>query len=112
MYNKGNSHKTDINSECKAWVNFNQTGTIAIRDGHNVSSITDNGIGITTINLSSAMASTDFSVVATASNGNGSYNRSITACPLTTTSFNTTAFADSGPTLIDVTYVQAQVFGD
>jgi hypothetical protein len=30
---------------CKAWVNFNGTGTVAIRAAYNVSTITDNGTG-------------------------------------------------------------------
>ncbi len=30
---------------CRAWVNFNGTGTVAIRGSGNVSSITDNGTG-------------------------------------------------------------------
>lgn len=39
----------------KAWVNFNGTGTVAIRDDFNVSSITDNGTGDYTINFSTPM---------------------------------------------------------
>jgi hypothetical protein len=35
----------------KAWVNFNGTGTIAARDSENVSSLTDNGTGLYTINI-------------------------------------------------------------
>jgi len=34
---------------CKAWVNFNGTGTIAIRDSYNVTSLTDNGVGDYTV---------------------------------------------------------------
>src|SRR6056300_809923 len=44
----------------KAWVNFNGTGTIAARDSHNVSSLTDNSTGYYRTNLSSAMSSADF----------------------------------------------------
>ena len=43
------------NYKCKAWVNFNGTGTVAIRAGGNVSSITDNGVGDYTINFTTAM---------------------------------------------------------
>ena len=50
---------------CKAWVNFNGTGTVAIRDSHNVSSITDNGTGDYTITLSNAMANTNWCPVIT-----------------------------------------------
>ena len=35
---------TVVDGSAKAWVNFNGTGTVAIRRAFNVSSITDNGI--------------------------------------------------------------------
>ena len=44
----------------KAWVNFNGTGTVAIRDSFNVSSITDNGTGNYTINFTTSMANTNY----------------------------------------------------
>ena len=44
----------------KAWVNFNGTGTVAIRDSFNVSSITDNGTGQYTINFTTAMPNTNY----------------------------------------------------
>ena len=50
-----------------AWVNFNGTGTVAIRDSYNVSSITDNGTGDYTINLSSAVANANYAVIGSAS---------------------------------------------
>jgi hypothetical protein len=40
-----------INYSCRAWVNFNGTGTVAIRASGNVTSITDNGTGDYTVNL-------------------------------------------------------------
>ena len=48
---------------CRAWVNFNGTGTVAIRGSGNVSSITDNGTGDYTVNLTTAMVDTDGTVV-------------------------------------------------
>jgi hypothetical protein len=48
---------------CKAWVNFNGTGTVAIRGGYNVSSITDNGTGDYTVNFSTAMPNANYSGV-------------------------------------------------
>jgi hypothetical protein len=39
---------------CRAWVNFNGTGTVAIRASGNVSSITDGGVGVYTVNFTSA----------------------------------------------------------
>jgi hypothetical protein len=47
-------------SPVKAWVNFNGTGTVAIRDSLNVSSITDLGVGYYTINFTIAMSNTDY----------------------------------------------------
>ena len=40
----------------KAWVNFNGTGTVAIRADGNVSSITDNGTGIYAVNFTNALS--------------------------------------------------------
>jgi hypothetical protein len=50
----------------KAWVNFNGTGTVAIRDSFNVSSITDNGTGDYTINFATAMPNANYAVTLTA----------------------------------------------
>ena len=46
----------------RAWVNFNGTGTVAIRGSGNVSSITDNGVGDYTANFTTAMADANFEV--------------------------------------------------
>jgi hypothetical protein len=48
---------------CRAWVNFNGTGTVAIRASGNVSSITDNGTGDYTVNFTTAMPDANYSVV-------------------------------------------------
>jgi len=45
---------------CRAWVNFNGTGTVAIRASGNVSSITDNGVGMFTINFANAMPDANY----------------------------------------------------
>jgi hypothetical protein len=47
---------------CRAWVNFNGTGTVAIRAGGNVSSITDRGTGVYQVNLTTAMPDVNYSV--------------------------------------------------
>ena len=46
----------------KAWVNFNGTGTVAIRASGNVTSITDNGVGDYSINLTTAIADNLYAV--------------------------------------------------
>lgn len=48
---------------CRAWVNFNGTGTVAIRESGNVSSITDNGTGDYTVNFTTAMPDEDYSCI-------------------------------------------------
>ena len=49
-----------INFSCRAWVNFNGTGTVAIRGSGNVSSITDNGTGNYTVNFTTAMSDANY----------------------------------------------------
>jgi hypothetical protein len=49
----------------KAWVNFNGTGTVAIRDSFNVSSITDNGTGDYTVNFTTAMPNANYGIAMT-----------------------------------------------
>jgi hypothetical protein len=48
---------------CRAWVNFNGTGTVAIRASGNVSSITDNGTGNYTVNFTTAMPDANYAAV-------------------------------------------------
>ena len=50
---------------CRAWVNFNGTGTVAIRASGNVSSIGDLGTGNYTVNFTNAMPDTNYVVVGT-----------------------------------------------
>ena len=47
-----------VNGSAKAWVNFNGTGTVAIRGSLNTSSMTDNGTGNYTQNFASSLSST------------------------------------------------------
>jgi hypothetical protein len=50
--------------KCRAWVNFDGTGTPSIRASGNVSSITDNGTGTYTVNFTTAMPDANYSLVA------------------------------------------------
>jgi hypothetical protein len=45
---------------CRAWVNFNGTGTVAIREDGNVTSITDGGTGIYTVNFTTVMPDANY----------------------------------------------------
>lgn len=49
--------------QCRAWVNFNGTGTVAIRASGNVTSITDGGVGTYTVNFTNSMPDANYSVV-------------------------------------------------
>ena len=48
--------KTAFDDRVKAWCNWNGTGTIAINDSNTVSSITDDGTGITTVTYTNNMS--------------------------------------------------------
>tara|TARA_R110002167_G_scaffold171364_2_gene369364 strand:+ start:704 stop:1078 length:375 start_codon:yes stop_codon:yes gene_type:complete len=52
-----------VNGSAKAWVNFNGTGTIAIRDSLNIGSLTDNGTGDYNVNFSANMANSNYCAV-------------------------------------------------
>ena len=47
----------------RAWVNFNGTGTVAINGSGNVSSITDRGVGLYTVNFTTSLPDTSYFVV-------------------------------------------------
>jgi len=56
---------------CRAWVNFNGTGVVAIRASGNVTSITDNGTGDYTVNFTTAMPDANYNASGSASNVSG-----------------------------------------
>ena len=56
----------------RAWVSFQGTGTVTIRGSGNVTSITDNGVGDFTVNLTNAMQDANYTIVGTSS-GSAAY---------------------------------------
>jgi autotransporter-associated beta strand protein len=105
---------------CRAWVNFNGTGTVAIRASGNVSSITDQGVGRYRVNLTNAMPDTNYVTVGSVLNSTtpavnavawlvGSDDSGATAGSYTTTSFQIGTF-QSVATAWDPQYVQAAIF--
>ena len=66
----GTAQSAQVNSPVKAWVNFDGTGTVAIRESFNVSSITDNGTGDYTVNFATALPDTNY-VIGGSSGGAG-----------------------------------------
>lgn len=80
---------------CRAWVNFNGTGTVAIRASGNVSSITDNGAGDYTVNFTTAMPDTNYAAVVhrhQGAQGFGYYKHSGSA------EYTSTSYRDRGGT--------------
>jgi hypothetical protein len=59
----GETASRDVSGVAAAWVNLNGTGTVAVRDSVNVSSITDGGTSVYTANYSSAMSDANYSFV-------------------------------------------------
>lgn len=104
-----------INGSAKAWVNFNGIGTVAIRRGFNVNSITDNGTGDYTVNFTTAMPDTNYTAL-TAQDSGGSLTVRYAATTTTATgSFRfQTRYGNSGATgggsLEDQTYVRVAIF--
>jgi hypothetical protein len=60
IQNSGGTGSPAISGLAAAWVNFNGTGTVAIRASSNVSSITDNGTGDYTVNFTTAMTDANY----------------------------------------------------
>ena len=95
---------------CRAWVNFNGTGVVAIRASGNVSSITDNGTGDFTVNFSTAMPDSNFSAVISSGNPSGTPNIDREEISAYTTSTCRMLFTMSGVASIDPTYVNVAIF--
>ena len=50
------------NFKCRAWVNFNGIGTLDIKGSGNISSVIDDGVGAYTVNFTTDMVDTGYSV--------------------------------------------------
>lgn len=102
---------------CRAWVNFNGTGTVAIRGSGNVSSITDNGTGNYKVNFITAMPNVNYSTVGNVSHtSTGAESRSLvlsdTDLPTVEgVSFTTRYGGDNTVGKFDPQYVCLSIFG-
>jgi hypothetical protein len=99
---------------CRAWVNFDGTGTVAIRASGNVSSITDNGTGNYTVNFTTAMPDANYSLSSSVNVYWGIGNMSIGHVSNTTTERSTTqcrvVSANQSGTLADTQYGELSFF--
>ncbi len=96
---------------CRAWVNFDGTGTPAIRGSGNVTSITDNGTGIFTVNFTNAMPDSNYAALASAGTG-ATGGEGVTGLPATTpsaSSIRVETTTDAG-TLTDRAYISVVIF--
>ena len=108
-----NTSGTEIGQICKAWVNFNGTGTVAMRDNFNVSSITDSGTGVYTANFTNAMANANYaSVVSTGNNDKGRYGIMIDSDDKTTSACKIFGFQTESGSSLDSEEVSLAIFGD
>ena len=97
----------------KAWVNFNGAGTIAARDSENVSSLTDNGTGDYTLNISNAFGAADY-----AATGSSEWTPGVTALSVVTvrtyatSSLRLDTSNSANGAKADPVFVNAALFGD
>lgn len=99
------------NYKCRAWVNFNGIGTIAIRASGNVSSITDNGVGDFTLNFTAAMPDANYTAVGASNPDNvGSYNVVFSSFTATTTTLRVFYATSAGNTKYDPFAAQIAIF--
>lgn len=104
-----------VTTNALAWVNFNGTGTVAIRSSYNVSSITDNGTGDYTVNFATALADANYSITGSCnSNASGGYGYMLDApyntAPTTSAARVVTSGVSAG--IADCAYVSVAIFGN
>ena len=61
-----NTSGVEVGQFTRAWINFNGSGTVAIRSSFNIASITDNGVGDFTLNFINAMPTANYASIVTA----------------------------------------------
>jgi len=91
---------------CRAWVNFDGTGTVSINGSGNVSSITDNGTGNYTLNFTTAMPDSNYSAAFAHKSGGGSISSESSR---TTTSL-TLITSNQSASLLNRESVSASIF--
>ena len=102
---------------CKAWVNFNGTGTVAIRDSYNVSSITDNGFGDWTVNITNSMGNSNYCALVSGDTALASnWTSQIAVNTITNSSYRIEVDRYQGQyynsSILDLPIVSSVVFGD
>ena len=101
-----------IRGSAKAWVNFDGTGTPAIRASYNVSSITDNGTGDYTVNFTNALTNANYSICGTAGANPTYFAQVLSPYPYSTQTTSAMRFRvfGSASTLSDVDLLSIAIF--
>lgn len=94
---------------CRAWVNFNGTGTVAIRASGNVSSITDNSTGSYTVNFTTAISDANYCASVTVLNTVSSDYGCVAVGGVTAGALGVNTFQSNG-TNVDTSGVFVAVF--
>jgi len=90
------------NFRVRAWVNFDGTGTIAIRDSGNISGLTDNGTGDYTVNFTTDMPDTNYAVShSAADDSDQAQGRMNYDCTLAANSYRFKGTMNTGNSLLD-----------
>jgi hypothetical protein len=101
---------TEIGTLCRAWVQFDGTGTPAIKGSFNVSSITDHTVGEYSINFTNSLPDVNYSSSFSCNdNTNAAINNIVITTAPTTTSVRIAA-VNSGSGALDLTIISASFF--
>jgi len=95
---------------CRAWVNFNGTGTVAIRASGNVSSITDNGTGDYTANFTTAMSDANYAESISAGNSAGLFSGYYPAFTKTSSALRLRTASIGSQSLTDLEWISVLIF--
>ena len=114
---EGGNTTTDLQQGlCKAWVNFNGTGTIATRDSFNVASLSDTATGEHEVSLSSAFSDTNYATSNASAGGSpltsSNYNRVMESIGSATNKLDCITYAPNNGSIVDISHIQIVAHGD
>lgn len=115
LQNAAGTGQPAMSGAAKAWVNFNGTGTVAIRASFNVTSITDNAIGDYTINFTNALEDANYAVKSSGANtlplsAAQGFNNGTASAPTSASAARVVCFVNSTTALTDLEAVEVAVF--
>ena len=103
-----------VEGSAKAWANVDGTGTVALRDSFNVSTLTDSGTGVYKLTFSSNMGNANYSPVASGNISTANSGRDV-SCPgstITTSEVDMKCFRSDNLAAEDFDYAMNHVDGD